>query len=396
MTKLLLPVVTFSLLFAVSCGNNGARELVRRDVNGSASQIKTLIALTAESDSLPRTVKNGSIKMIDAYDWTSGFYPGTLWKLYDLTGDSLFLNRAITATAKLYPVKDYRSTHDLGFMIFCSYGEQYAALHDTLSVRVIDDAAESLYSRYAPAIGLIRSWDFGEWNYPVIIDNMMNLEMLFWASRNTGDDKYRDAAIRHADRTMENHFRPDGSSFHVVSYRNDGTVESQGTFQGYSDSSSWARGQAWGLYGYTMCYRYTKLDRYLSQARRIADYIISHTDNIDDAVPYWDYDAPNIPDAPRDASAAAVTSSALFELGTVTGDKKYLQFAERLLRSLSSDKYMASGGDNGGFILKHCVGHLPADSEVDVPLNYADYYYLEAVQRYAEMNKITPRKLYNK
>ena len=225
---------------------------------------------------------------------------------------------------------------------------------------------------------------------------MMNLEMLFWASKHTGDPVYRDVAVRHADITMQNHFRDDASSFHVVSYNDDGTVESRGTFQGYSDSSAWARGQAWGLYGYTMCYRETGDAKYLKHAERIADFIMHHPNTPADRIPYWDYNAPNIPDAPRDASAAAVISSALFELSTLVPEgegKKYFDYAETLLMNLSSDAYLAGKGTNGGFILMHSVGHLPADSEIDTPLNYADYYYLEAIGRYLSLRGLDPRRI---
>ena len=281
-------------------------------------------------------------------------------------------------------------------MVFCSFGQQMQTLHDRHSEAVIVEAAKSLVSRCDPRIGLIRSWDFGEWNYPVIIDNMMNLEMLFWASKHTGDPVYRDVAVRHADITMKNHFRDDASSFHVVSYNDDGTVESRGTFQGYSDSSAWARGQAWGLYGYTMCYRETGDAKYLKHAERIADFIMHHPNTPADRIPYWDYNAPDIPDAPRDASAAAVVSSALLELSTLVPEaegKRYFDYAETLLMNLSSDAYLARKGANGGFILMHSVGHLPADSEIDTPLNYADYYYLEAIGRYLSLRGLDPRRI---
>ena len=335
-------------------------------------------------------------RAVDAKDWTSGFFPGSLWQCYRFTGDEKLLAEAEKYTARLEGIQYYKGTHDLGFMVFCSFGQQMQTLHDRHSEEVIVEAAKSLISRCDPRIGLIRSWDFGEWNYPVIIDNMMNLEMLFWASKHTGDLVYRDVAVRHADITMKNHFRDDASSFHVVSYNDDGTVESRGTFQGYSDSSAWARGQAWGLYGYTMCYRETGDAKYLKHAERIADFIMHHPNTPADRIPYWDYNAPNIPDAPRDASAAAVISSALFELSTLVPEgegKKYFDYAETLLMNLSSDAYLAGKGTNGGFILMHSVGHLPADSEIDTPLNYADYYYLEAIGRYLSLRGLDPRRI---
>ena len=222
-------------------------------------------------------------------DWTCGFYPGSLWLYYQLSGKEEYSDMARKYTARLNDIPYLTDTHDLGFMVFCSYGKQYECLQDSSSVSAILQAAESLASRFDERVGLIRSWDFGPWNYPVIIDNMMNLEMLFVASELTGDPVYRDIAVRHADKTLENHFRPDASSWHVVSYNNDGTIERKQTHQGYSDDSRWARGQAWGLYGYTVCYRYTKDSRYIEQACRIAAMIMEAV-KTSDAIPYWDYD----------------------------------------------------------------------------------------------------------
>jgi hypothetical protein len=237
-------------------------------------------------------------------------------------------------------------------------------------------------------VGLIRSWDFGAWKFPVIIDNMMNLELLTWATRETGEPKFKEIAVSHADKTMANHFRVDASSVHVVDYDPaTGTVRGRQTHQGYSDSSAWARGQAWGLYGYTMMFRETGNTNYLDQARRIASLIISHPRLPEDRIPYWDFDAPDIPNAPRDASAAAVMASALIELSDQVDTefgKQCIALARQQLLSLSSPEYLAKPGANGGFLLKHSTGHKPENSEVDVPLNYADYYFLEALLRYRQ------------
>ena len=245
-------------------------------------------------------------------------------------------------------------------------------------------AARSLASRFNPGIGLIRSWDFGKWHYPVIIDNMMNLELLFKASELTGDPVYRDIAVSHANKTIANHFRGDNSSWHVVSYNDDDTVEMKTTHQGYSDDSRWARGQAWGLYGYTMCYRFTSDPAYLDQAKKIASLIMDLPTMPDDGIPYWDYDAPGIPDEPRDASAAAITASALLELQGMVEEPlagEYVRYAEKILSSLCSPAYLAAPGTNGSFILKHSTGAAPKGSEVDDAINYADYYFLEALKR---------------
>lgn len=353
------------------------------DIEFLAEQIGP--AVYAKVDSLrpqPSADKLGKLRTCDVYDWTSGFFPGSLWLAYELTGDERLLADAVDYTNKMLPATFYTGTHDLGFMVGCSYGNALRISPNDSLKTVIIRTADNLASRFNPEIGAIRSWDFGPWNFPVIIDNMMNLELLFQASKLTGDNKYKDIAIRHADKTMACHFRPDMTSYHVVSYNPDGSIETRQTFQGRSDESAWARGQAWGVYGYTVCYRETGDKKYLEFAQKIADMIISRV-KTEDHIPLWDYDAPNLPTTPRDASAAAVTSSALFELCSYLPDsQKYFNYAESILRSLSSPEYLAEPGTNCGFILKHSTGSLAHGSEIDVPLNYADYYYLESIKRY--------------
>lgn len=355
------------------------------DIEFLAEQIGP--AVYAKVDSLrpqPSADKLGKLRTCDVYDWTSGFFPGSLWLAYELTGDERLLADAVDYTNKMLPATFYTGTHDLGFMVGCSYGNALRLCPNDSLKTVIIRTADNLASRFNPEIGAIRSWDFGPWNFPVIIDNMMNLELLFQASKLTGDNKYKDIAIRHADKTMACHFRPDMTSYHVVSYNPDGSIETRQTFQGRSDESAWARGQAWGVYGYTVCYRETGDKKYLEFAQKIADMIISRV-KTEDHIPLWDYDAPNLPTTPRDASAAAVTSSALFELcGYLPDSQKYFNYAESILRSLSSPEYLAEPGTNCGFILKHSTGSLAHGSEIDVPLNYADYYYLESLKRYIE------------
>lgn len=356
------------------------------DIEFLAEQIGP--AVYAKVDSLrpqPSADKLGKLRTCDVYDWTSGFFPGSLWLAYELTGDERLLLDAVDYTNKMLPATFYTGTHDLGFMVGCSYGNALRISPNDSLKTVIIRTADNLASRFNPEIGAIRSWDFGPWNFPVIIDNMMNLELLFQASKLAGDNKYKDIAIRHADKTMACHFRPDMTSYHVVSYNPDGSIETRQTFQGRSDESAWARGQAWGVYGYTVCYRETGDKKYLEFAQKIADMIISRV-KTEDHIPLWDYDAPNLPTTPRDASAAAVTSSALFELcGYLPDSQKYFDYAESILRSLSSPEYLAEPGTNCGFILKHSTGSLAHGSEIDVPLNYADYYYLESLKRYIEI-----------
>jgi len=221
---------------------------------------------------------------------------------------------------------------------------------------------------------------------PVIIDNMMNLELLSWVSDHGGDKKYKEIAVTHANSTIKNHFRPDFSSYHVIDYdMKTGKILQKITAQGAADSSAWSRGQAWGLYGYTMMYRFTKNKQYLKQAKNIAKFMLNDRNMPADMIPYWDYDAPGIPNALRDASAGAVMASALLELAQYSDKKEgkqYLSAAETALKTLASDAYRAKLGENGGFLLKHSVGSIPHKSEVDVPLTYADYYFLEALHRY--------------
>lgn len=222
----------------------------------------------------------------------------------------------------------------------------------------------------------------------MIIDNMMNLELLFWATAATGDSTYYDIAIKHADTTIANHFREDNSSYHVINYHPEtGEVQRKRTAQGYADESAWARGQAWGLYGYTVMYRVTKDQKYLDQAVAIAEFVLNHPNLPEDKIPYWDFDAPNIPNELRDSSAGAIMASALLELSQYVDAEKgksYYEDAATMLKTLTTDEYIAEKGTNGGFLLKHGVGHIPENSEVDVPLTYGDYYLVEAMLRYLD------------
>ncbi len=335
----------------------------------------------------------GKLRNCDIYNWTSGFFPGSLWYAYELTGGEELRDMAAEYTNLLYPIREYTETHDLGFMMECSYGNALRLSPSDTIKAVLVQTADNLCGRFDSRIGAIRSWDFGPWNFPVIIDNMMNLDLLFDAYRLTGNEHYLEIARLHADKTMANHFRPDHSSWHVVSYNPDGTVERRQTFQGKNDDSAWARGQAWGVYGYTACYRQFKDEKYRDFACAIADMIMSRV-TTEDAVPYWDYDAPASEKTPRDASAAAVTACALFELSTFVEDgSRYFDYAEKILKSLAGPDYLAERGTNGGFVLKHSVGSLHHGSEIDTPLNYADYYFLEAIKRYMALKGLTYNNL---
>jgi alpha-L-fucosidase len=332
----------------------------------------------------PRTLEGGELKLVTSKDWTSGFFPGELWFLYEYTGKQEWKQQAAKYTSNIEAEKTNGGTHDMGFKINCSFGQGYRLTKDAHFKDVIIQSAKTLSTRFNPKVGCIRSWDHHkeQWDYPVIIDNMMNLELLFAATKLSGDSSFYRIAVSHALTTMKNHFRPDYSSYHVIDYdTTTGMVRKKSTAQGYSDESAWARGQAWGLYGYTMCYRETGNKTFLEQAEHIASFILHHPNLPKDLVPYWDYNAPAIPNEPRDASAAAVIASAFYELSTYSKNAKALRAAaDKIIGSLTN-YYRSPLGENHGFILLHSTGSKPANSEVDVPLSYADYYYLEALLR---------------
>ena len=338
----------------------------------------------------PQAYKLGKRRLCGLLDWTSGFFPGTLWYTYELTGDNALKTQAVKYTNMLNPVRYYTGTHDLGFMINCSYGNaKRLSPNDTISA-VMVETAENLCSRFNEPIGAIRSWDFGTWNFPVIIDNMMNLELMFEATRLSGDSSFYKIAVSHADRTMEEHFRPDGSCYHVIDYSiKDGKVRHRQTAQGYADESIWSRGQAWAIYGYAVCYRETKDRKYLDQALKTFTMMKNLKNMPEDLIPYWDMSAPNIPNEPRDVSTASCIASALYEISTmdVPDAAGYKMYADSIMVSLSSPAYRAALGTNGNFLLMHSVGSIPHNSEIDVPLNYADYYYLEALKRKRDIEK---------
>lgn len=369
--------------------------VIEKGLMVSVEQSKRMAnSLWDQKSLLPRTIDSqGKLVTSDSKWWTSGFFPGLLWRLYEATGDTLLRHYAQDYTLRVEKEQYNRGNHDVGFMLYCSFGNGYRLTGDEKYKKVLLKGAESLSTRYKDHIGLIRSWDFNkaEWQYPVIIDNMMNLELLEWASKNSSNLRMAEIARSHADFTMKNHFRPDYSCWHVVSYDTlTGQPEKKHTRQGYSHESSWSRGEAWALYGYTMMYRETRQVRYLEQAKKIANYILTHPRMPDDGIPYWDYDAPDIPETYRDASAGAIMASAFIELSTLTDGKlsgEYLAMAEKQLKTLTSPEYLAEPGTNGNFILKHSVGSLMEQSEVDVPLTYADYYYVEALLRYRDRDK---------
>ncbi|MCM2680711.1 glycoside hydrolase family 88 protein [Echinimonas agarilytica] len=336
---------------------------------------------------IPRSYTNGSTRMAGKLDWTSGFVAGSYWYLYEHTQSDQWLNLASKWTKALEDQQFNRRTHDIGFIMNNSFGNGLRLTGDQSYSPVILNSAKTLMERYNPDLGLTYSWSWGAWEFPVIIDNMMNLELLFEAAKASGDKRFYDAAVSHATVTMKHHYREDYSSYHLVNYnRTTGIPNWKQTFQGIADDSSWARGQAWGAYGYTMVYRYTQDEKFLNQAKNIVNYLLTHKNMPDDLVPYFDYNAPEYPevDNVRDSSAASLLASSLLELATYVGDQeaqRYIDAATTMLRSLSTPSYLATKGENGNFLLKQATGHYPAGDEVNGALNYGDYYYLEALNR---------------
>jgi len=388
----ILGVMLMALVSIVSvpAQTRGLDALVSHALEFAQKQARQTISEINDSTKFPRsTLPDGSWKTTAAHEWTSGFFPGCLWLLHENTKDPFFKLAAERWTAGMAQQQFDSETHDVGFKIFDSYGNGYRLNPNDEYKKTILRAALTLSKRFNPAVGCIKSWDRRKWAYPVIIDNMMNLELLFWSAGNGGPNELREIAIRHAETTMKNHFRQDGSTFHVVAYDTvDGGVVARNTHQGYADESVWARGQAWGIYGFTMAYRFTHDNRFLQTAQHAAAYFISHLPQ--DHVPYWDFKAPDLPNEPRDVSAAAIAASALFELSKYTespSDKmSYLQTARAILQSLCSAPYLAEG-TNSHAVLNHAVGNMPAKSEVDVSIIYADYYFIQAMLRYQKMGE---------
>lgn len=390
--RFLLFALTVLFLFGSCTVEKPLDKLIEESLTFSVQQYNLMTSVMKDKpDQLPRTIDHsGNLKTEDSRWWTSGFYPGTLWYLYEYSNDPKIKKDAVSMTSRVERERYTTNNHDVGFMLYCSFGNGLRITGDTSYNEVLLTGAKSLSTRFRPNIGSIQSWGSSEkWQCPVIIDNMMNLELLMWAFKRTGDSSFYKIAVTHADTTIKNHFRPDYSTFHVVSYDTiTGKVQVKNTAQGFSDESAWSRGQSWGLYGYTMMYRETRLNRYLKQAEHIADFLINNPNLPDDKIPYWDFSAPGIPSATRDASAGAIMASALIELSGYVGPEKgktYLKVAERQIRTLASPLYLSKPGSNGNFVLMHSVGSVPANSEVDVPLTYADYYFIEAMMRYRKL-----------
>lgn len=391
--KLLLSLGVF-LMTPAFCHaeNNDISNVINNDINFSTRQYSLMLQQIGREGKvrIPKTIdKLGRMVYIPIDDWCSGFFPGSLCYLYQLTNDKSWLLQSRRFTEALDSIQYLTWHHDVGFMIGSSYLNIYRLSPNKAYKKAIIQTAKSLCTRFRKKAGVIQSWNVDRgwqskrgWTCPVIIDNMMNLELLFEATRLSGDSTYWKVAVSHANTTLENQFRKDGSCYHVVDYDpNNGVVLHRQTAQGYADNSAWARGQAWAVYGYTVCYRYTHDRKYLDQAVKTLNFVMQNPNLPEDLIPYWDFDAPNIPNEPRDASSAACIASALYEMNNYLPDNGYTSLADRIICSLSSPEYRAPLGKNGCFLLMHSVGSIPHNNEIDVPLNYADYYFLEALTR---------------
>lgn len=376
---------------AFAIGQNKKQKVfdIDKSLDYCVKQAAKTIAVLPHTLAVPRNVAPGSKdwRLVNYEDWTSGFWPGILWYLYEYTGDTKWKDRADKYSRYLTPLSMRTATdHDLGFQIYCSFGNGYRLTHNKEYKNIFVRTSDTLAKLYNPKVGTILSWpgmrEKMNWPHNTIIDNMINLEMLFEASKNGGSRSLYDMAVRHAEVTMENQFRTDNSVYHVVVYDTvSGKKIKAVTHQGYADESMWSRGQGWAIYGYTMVYRETKDPKFLDFAHKVTKVYLDRLPK--DLIPYWDFDVPNISKEPRDASAAALAASGLIELSTYTKDKElartYQQKAEEMLKELSTQRYL-SGNKNNAFLL-HSTGHYPNKSEIDYSIIYADYYYIEALIR---------------
>lgn len=362
-----------------------------------AQALRTLAIVPSGSEGgIPNSIDGDDVNwhFTSPGSWTSGFWPGILWYLYENTKDNMWKVAAENYTQKILPVTHRKArSHDMGFITMCSLGNGYRLTGNTEYKEGLLRAADSLSILFNPEVGTFLSWPGmvkkENWPHNTIIDNMMNLELLFWVARNGGERRLYDMACEHADTTMKYQFRKDYSCYHVAVYDTiTGHFIKGVTHQGLSDNSMWARGQAWAIYGYTMVYRETGEVRFLNFARKVADAYLSRLP--EDLIPYWDFDAPDLSSGePKDASAAAITASALLELSTYVTERDsshyYYDQAEKMLEMLSSSAYKA--GDTKYAFLLHSVGHMPRGGEVDASIIYADYYYLEALIRFKRLQE---------
>ncbi len=390
MIKINCFILGFTLIFLSCKSNNDKKDESELYVNNILHQrYEKLLDYPLDSLGFPRSFSRNknTLKKVTSKDWTSGFFPGNLWQIYHLTGNKKYRKLAEKWTAFVEKEKFNGGTHDMGFKLLSSYGNGLKSVKNKKKYQdVIVKGAQTLSTRFDENIGSIRSWDFNIdiWQFPVIIDNMMNLELLFEATKITGDSTYHKIAVKHANTTLKNHFRDDGSTWHVVDYDTiTKKVRTKFTHQGIADNSAWARGQAWAVHGYTMAYRYTKDVKYLNRAKRTAHYFINHKDLPEDGIAYWDFNDPKIPHASRDVSASVIIASALVELYGYTSQEEYLNYSKKVINSIKniSNTYILPQDENIPFILDHNYGDWSKRAEMDEPIVYGDYYFLQTLLR---------------
>ncbi|MHA7944800.1 glycoside hydrolase family 88 protein [Formosa sp. 3Alg 14/1] len=406
-----LTTAVFCMALLLSCNNKAEKKVTSDEVVAVASKtnedvildksvvkIKTTLQNLKSADSFPRNITKGNKEwnLVDVKDWCSGFWPGVLWYAYEYSNDPEIKAGAEKFTAPLKTIAyTPAENHDIGFMVYCSYGNGYRLTGNEEYKTVLLSAADTLATLYNPKVGTILSWPGmkHKFQYNTIIDNMMNLELLFWAAKNGGDKSLYDIANSHAEKSMKYLVRPDYSIYHVACFdEKTGEFIEGRTHQGYADDSMWARGQGWGIYGFAMSYRETGNKEFLTTSQKLADHFIERLP--EDGMPYWDFDDPKIPNAPKDASAAGVVACGMLELSEHLEDpalkEKYFNAGKELITLLGSDAYMS--GDTNESLLLHSTGHLPHNSEIDVPIIYSDYYFMEALLRLKKIeNKIAQK-----
>ncbi|WP_029904965.1 glycoside hydrolase family 88 protein [Prevotella sp. 10(H)] len=404
----LIFISAFAIIVATSCnGKKEIKQFISENIDFATRQTSDMLKNIGDptGKNYPHSIdSDGKVITRNRDSWTSGFFPGSLWHLYELTNDSVWKNEAEKWTISQEPLKTFTKHHDIGLMIYYSYGNALRLAPKDEYKDIIIQSAYSLATRYNDTVKAIKSWDYHkswdgeESHYPVSIDNMLNLELLLEASKLSGDKRLKEIAINHANTTLKNHFREDFCSYHVICYDSiTGGVLHRASSKGLSNNSAWARGQAWAAYGFAMMYNETKNQTYLDAATKIMNFYIKHLP--EDLIPVWDLNFGQKSYVPKgdstnkikfatnlkDASAAAIACSALFDLGKYTKNEDYTEIAIKMLKNLASSEYRAQSGTNGDFLLMHCVGNIPNHAEIDVPLVYADYYFLESLVKYKKI-----------
>jgi unsaturated chondroitin disaccharide hydrolase len=385
-------IFIFLMLLVLSCNTSKStnQEYIEKEIKEHAEFQLNFLLQQANSELrdgnvlFPRSFINNHIEFVQGTECNSGFFPGILWQMYRLTEDESWKNEAEKFTNILQQVQFNNNKLDSCYNLMASFGLGYQLTQDQELRETLIQAAKMMASRFNEKVGSIRSWnsDGDQQDFRVSIDNLMNLELLFWAWNETGETVFYNIACSHANNTIKNQFRTDYSTWHVVNYDSI-TGEVRGKTNQYESSaeSCYSLSQAKALYGFTMIYRETKESKYLKQAEKIADFILNHSNLPDNSIPYREFSAPGMQDEVRDVKAAAIMASALLELSEYLPDNtnQYRSVADIILRSLSSDHYLNKKREAGGFLLKQTAGSKLNDKDIDMASIYTDYYFLEAL-----------------